>query len=295
MITLDLQLACMFEQARAYCEEEKNLHAMQLYRRILSLKPSVVSGYLELASLYAGMMRHDLAIGLLQNALSIVPGNEELLCTIGEYHLRLAEYDKALEWFHMLELNKDPQIYFNMGLAYIGKNEFMAAEKQFRLTIHIDPRFPRINGLLGEVLLKLNAPLESIRYLKRENNRDPYCSMNHHLLGRAYGMLGHWRQAYTEFTLAVDMDPETAEHWRWCGEALHRLQRNTEAVHYLRKALEIIPGNEIYHQILTQILAGNEAGKAIVSPVQRPPYRDHSEVNEMATKSSKGFPRGKRR
>jgi tetratricopeptide (TPR) repeat protein len=293
MISTDIYLAYLFEQARSYCEEEKNLHAMQLYRQILFLNPALARGYLELASLYATMMNYELAIELLHDGLEILPENEELVFTIGEYYLHLTNYDEALGWFRKLEGKKIPHVHYNTGLALLGKNEFSAAEQQFRLTILLDPDFPRINGLLGEVLVKTNDPVEAIRYLKRESTRDPYYSMNHHFLGVAYATLGHWHQAYGEFTLAVDMDPDVADNWRWCGEALYHLQRYTEAEHYLRKALGLFPGCDKSRSILDRLEAEKDVRSRLLSSGKNASGFDTEDDHFTTNKSSRNMHRGK--
>lgn len=274
MISKELQIVFLFDQARTFREEGKSLHAMQLYRRILSLEPLSPRGYLELSSLYTELMDFQPATKLLQHALTSLPGAEELVYTLGECYLHLARYDDAIAWFRKIEARKIPNVHYNLGLALLGKKEYRAAADQFHLTIDLHPDFPRINGLLGEVFFKMNDPPRAIRHLKREIRRDPYHAANHHYLGLAHAALGDWEHAYDELTLAVDTDPDEAENWRLCGEALCHLHRFTEAEHYVRKALDLSPATKESRELLQRILDGKISLAGIPGPGRQPIPRD---------------------
>jgi Tfp pilus assembly protein PilF len=128
-----------------------------------------------------------------------------------------------------------------MGVAYFYKNNVKLAEEQFRLTLKYDPHFPKINESLGELLIKRRAYAEAIAYLKKGIAADPYSAVNHHLLGVAYNHVYDWKNAYNEFVLAIEMDPNEPANWQLCGEMLIHLKRFDEAEQYVRKALELHP------------------------------------------------------
>ncbi len=292
MISKELQIAFLFDQARMYREEEKSLHAMQLYRRVLALDPLSLRCYLDLSSVYTEMLSYSPAINLLERALTLLPGAEELIYTLGECYLRLTRYDEALTWFRKIEAKKIPYVHYNLGLALLGKKEYRAAAEQFHQTIELQPDFPRIHGLLGEVYLKMNDPLAAIRHLLRETRRDLYHSANHHFLGLAYAALGNWEHAYEELTLAVDTDPDPPENWRLCGEALYHLKRFTEAEHYVRKALEISPASEESLGLLRRIQAVNGPFAHATSSPATPAPRDARGEHVRGESSSEHFQHG---
>ncbi|MBI1804364.1 MAG: tetratricopeptide repeat protein [Ignavibacteriae bacterium] len=239
----EIQLARILDNARSLVEEDKHLHAMQVYHRLLREEPAFLPAYVGLTSLYAELGQFPAIIRLLKRALEYAPGNGELIFLLGSYHLRMEEYDAALSRFKQLAEKKLPQVHFNMGVAYFYKNNIKNAEEQFRLTMKFDPAFPKINESLGELLIKREAYTEAIDFLKRGIAADPYSAVNHHLLGVAYGRLDDWKSASREFILAVDMDPAEAINWQMCGDALHHLKRHQEAEQYLRKSLELDPNS----------------------------------------------------
>ncbi len=237
----EIQIARLLDQARSYVQEEKYLHAIQIYRRLTLSEPEFVLAYRELASVYAEMGQPQAAIGLLQRAEAVLPGNSEVIFLLGMRHLQLEQFDRALSYFKRLAAQKLPQVHFQMATAYFYKGNLTAAEEQFRLTLQLDPLFPRINESLGEVLLQRNAFTDAVHYLRKGIDVDPYSAVNHVLLGTAYARLHDWKKAYQEFIITVDMDPNEYQHWQLCGESLIHLKRYDEAEPYLRKSLELLP------------------------------------------------------
>lgn len=237
----EIQIAQYLDQARSLVEEEKVLHAVQLYSRLIRSEPKFVLPYLELSSLYVDNKQHQAAVALLERAVTVLGDDNEILFHLGNLHVRLQEYDRAISIFKQLVGKKIPQVHFNLGVAYFYKNNVKLAEEHFRLTLKYDPHFPRINESIGELLFKRRAYTEAIDFLKRGIDADPYNAVNHYLLGLTYQKLYNWNKAHAEFVLAIDMDPTEALNWQLCGETLMYLKRFPEAEPYLRKAVELQP------------------------------------------------------
>lgn len=258
----EIQIARLLDQARSFVQEEKVLHAIQIYRRLTLAEPGFVLAYRELASLYAEMGRQDAALALLGRAERHLPGNSEVVFLLGMRHLQMEQYDRALSYFKRLAGRRLPQVHFQMGIAYFYKGNLTAAEDQFRTTLQFDPLFPRINESLGELLIERNSYTDAVHYLQKGVETDPYSAANHFLLGVAYGRLHDWKKAYQEFIVTLDMDPLECQHWLQCGESLIHLKRCDEAEPYLRKALDILPTSVDAMLALCKVLTvkGDAAG-----------------------------------
>jgi tetratricopeptide (TPR) repeat protein len=235
------QLASILDQARSLVEEKKPLHAAQLYLRLIYNESSFLVAYIELSALYAELGQFSAALAILKKADQRNPNNVEIIFLLGNLHLRVDAYDKALGYFKLLVDKKFPQVHFNMGMAYFYQNKIKQAEEQFRLTLKYDPKFPKVNESLGELMIKKQAYTEAIEYLKRGIDLDPYSSINHHLLGVAYSKIYDWKNAYNEFVVAIEMDPNESSNWYPCGEMLMHLKRLDEAEQYVRKAISLVP------------------------------------------------------
>ncbi|MBI4419027.1 MAG: tetratricopeptide repeat protein [Ignavibacteriales bacterium] len=238
----------MLEQARAYVDERKYLHAAQIYNRLTSLSPSMEAAWVELSHVYSELNQYDAAGRILQRAAESSGDPNKILFLLGSLHQKTGEFDQALASYKRLLLQERvlsrrlrSHLHFNIALCYFSKNNLRLAESHFRKVKRVDPHFPKIHESLGELLLRRGAVTESITILKHAIAQDPYSWIGHYLLGLAFSRLREWNQAYEEFVSAIEMDPNEPNGWHMCGEALLSLERYDEAEQYLRKALDLNP------------------------------------------------------
>ncbi len=237
----DPHLQQLFDRARTCVTEEKFLHAVQFYRRILNADSHNEDAYFELSSLYMKMKNPSAARLVLDEALHNCGENAEMLFAIGTLHLQQGDSSKALEFFKKLEAARTPDVYFSMGLAYSNQKNHRYAEKYFRLVYHYDPTFPKIQEILGELLLQRKAYAEAISFLHRALELDQYSWVAHYLLGQCYAGIYNWKAAFEEFIVSIDMGANDAQVWQRCGQCLLQLSRYDEAEQYLNKALGLDP------------------------------------------------------
>jgi tetratricopeptide (TPR) repeat protein len=237
----DIQIMRMLDQARSLIEEEKYLHAMQVYRRLLSASPDFLEGYFELSGLFTELGELTAALTLLEKAYALFPDNADLMLQMGDLNFRTGSFDGALTWYRRLLGLRLPVVHYKMGIAYFAKGNLPLAEEQFGIALKLDPAFPKLYESLGELLLEKGEYTQASEMLRKGIHQDPYRSHAHFLLGEAYNRLLQWHRAYDEFVIATDMDPENAAYWQKCGEALFQLERYREAEPYLRKSLELAP------------------------------------------------------
>lgn len=241
MRTNEMYISRAFDQARSLIEEEKYLHAAQVYLRLLQQEPELLAGYLELSSLYADCGHLSAARLVLTQADVVVHGHPTVVLRLATILINMEEYDKALTQLKRLEGHKLPEVHCTMGVVLDLKNNIKRAEEQFRYALRLDPDFPGLNEHLGEILMKREAHTEAVEVLKRAVILDPYSATGHHLLGVAFSRLYDWRKAYKQFCVAIEMAPDDPLNWQMCGECLMRMNRFADAEPYLQKALELRP------------------------------------------------------
>ena len=241
-------LSQWLEQARTLVEERKLLHALQLYYKITAAAPSLDIAWVELAYVQYELKQYPAAEKTLLKAVSTSEEPQEILFLVGNLYLKLGQYPKALTFYKRLlgqqqTLIKDLRAHlnFNTALAYYYRDNIRLAEIHFRATRRIDPRFPKINESLGELLLRRGALAEAVECLKDAVAHEQDSWIGHYMLGTAYAKMYDWRRAHDEFAIAVEMDPNEPRAWLMCGEALLALHKLDEAERYLRKALELNP------------------------------------------------------
>jgi len=241
-------LATWLEQARSLVDERKLLHALQLYHKLTEASPELDIAWVELAYVQFELKQYEAAEKTLLRAVSTSTEPQEILFLVGNLYLKLGQYQKALTYYKKLlgeqkTLNNDLRAHlnFNTALAYYYKENIRLAEIHFRATRRIDPRFPKINESLGELLLRRGAFAEAVECLKEAIATEQYSWIAHYMLGSAYAKMYDWRKAHDEFVIAIDMDPNEPRAWHMCGESLLSLHRLDEAERYLQKALEMNP------------------------------------------------------
>jgi protein O-GlcNAc transferase len=237
----DARINSYLDQARAFVNEGKTLHAIQVYRQVIVGSPVRPEPYLELASLYEDMKQFTAAERILSEGLEQCSQTGKILYRLGMLCLRFEQYERAVGYLRPLEKTKLPQVHFNLGVAYFSLGNLPRAEKHLAITLKYDPQFPKINETIGDLLIRRKAFSEAVRYLRRGIQIDPYSSTSHYLLGLAYQGLYDWKNASEEFATAIDMDPKDVRAWESCGKVLINLGRLEEAESYLRKALELDP------------------------------------------------------
>jgi tetratricopeptide (TPR) repeat protein len=244
----ELKLAAMLDLARAFADEGKYLHALQLYRRVVENAPALVVGWMELAEVYTEMRQFDAAERVLLEARAVATDKNEITFLLGNLNLKRERYDRALSFYRELLEEKTTlpsktkaHLLFNVGLVHFYRKNMKAAEEYFRSVLRLDQRFPKIHESLGELLIRRGAFAEAVSVLKTAIVHDPYSWIGHYLLGVAYMRMFDWRHAYDELVTAIEMDPREPTAWQLCGEVLIALQQLDEAEQYLRKALELNP------------------------------------------------------
>ena len=238
----------LLEQARSYVEDGKSLHAIQVYKRLINAAPGLNEPWIELFKIYCQLQRFDTAEKLLLESLDFVPEKKEITFLLGVLHLQTHDHLRALTYFRQLQENEtvldsefQSRVHFNLGLLYVQMHRWGLAEHHLRKTRQLNPEFPKIDEALSEILLRRGHVREVIEVLQAGLSKDPYSWLGHYLLGIAFSRTRQWRNAYEEFVVATDMDPNEPRSWQKCGECLIALRELDQAEHYLRKALELNP------------------------------------------------------
>jgi tetratricopeptide (TPR) repeat protein len=238
----------LLEQARSYVEEGKSLHAIQVYRQLITASPGLAEPWVELFKVYCQLQSFDSAGKLLLESLEFVAEKKEIIFLLGVLHLQTHDNHRALTYFRQLQDSEtvldsefQSRVHFNLGLVYVQMHRWGLAEHHLRKARQLNPEFPKIDEALSEILLRRGHTREVIEILQAALSKDPYSWLGHYLLGIAFSRARQWKSAYEEFVVATDMDPNEPRSWQKCGECLIALRELDQAEHYLRKALELNP------------------------------------------------------
>jgi tetratricopeptide (TPR) repeat protein len=167
------------------------------------------------------------------------------------------QYDEAVELLRAgIRLYPDVvELQVGMGYARLAREEYAWARRAFEVALVGDPEHEEALAGLGESLLKLGQRGAALGCFDRvlafgfEEDLDLVLQM-----GRALFRESLLEPARRYFELAVRAHPDSAEAAACVGYAAHRLAREPDALHWLRRALEIEPRHEEARIYLANLL-----------------------------------------
>jgi tetratricopeptide (TPR) repeat protein len=165
-------------------------------------------------------------IAILDPLVERDPENRAVLYVLGTALMRDRQYERGQRVLdRILRQGDSAEAHLVLALASREANDDIAAEKELRRALELDPSLPTANGTLGDVLVRMGEGVAAVEALRRELELNPNHFDSHLLLG-----------------LLLRQDSKT-----------------DEAMAHLRKALALRPGDAgVRYQIaLVEIAAGD--------------------------------------
>jgi tetratricopeptide (TPR) repeat protein len=202
---------------------------------------------------------------------------------MGLSYLGERNYSSAL--FDLTEAEKldpeNPDVLYNLALAYVGKKRPDLAEARFLKAILLKPGFSAARNDLGVAYLDLkrwdsaiqqfkivkddlfydnneNAAInlglaylgkgdytkarEELQAVAERNPRNPVARLS---LGRVWFALDNTEQAIIEYNKALSIHQDYGNAYYYLGQAQLKLNRINDALASFKEAVRLIPGNEI--------------------------------------------------
>jgi len=211
--------------------------AVTQYRAALSLRPSAVAVRYNLAiALYKGVHFREAAaeleavlkakpdhpqapllladcrlllgewkqvIAILDPLLERDPDDKAVLYMLGTALMRDRQYERGQRVLdRILRQGDSAEAHLVLALASREANDDIAAEKELRRALELDPSLPTANGTLGDVLVRMGEGAAAVAALERELELNPNHFDSHLLLGlllrqesKTDEAMGHLRKA----------------------------------------------------------------------------------------------------
>ena len=207
--------------------------------------------YLQLGKLYAAQELYEKAIETYLEALEFSPENPELLTTVGLLYLRTGENFRAFDYLgNSLTLDpKDPrtilaagsiiqdhhdfdvalskyrvaaqqtpnsaQLWNNVGMAFFGKQNYIAAISCLRRALYLAPFEWIIPYNLGLVFLHTEQYASAFHYLSASINFKPDFASSYIYLGVCLSRLDDFENACSAYEKAIRMDQDHIFHFNY--------------------------------------------------------------------------------
>ena len=210
------------ELAEAYMAERQYTVALQELLKAEKLDPDNALIQNDLGLVHLVKERTDLSVKHLKRAIAIKPDYAEAINNLATALLQKKEWDEAIFYLNQLTGNliyTTPQYaLLNLGWAYFNKQDYIRAEKYYKLAIkHYQDGFPK-----------------DISYIKALGG-----------LGRTYTATGDLPKALSIFSRAVKFAPSYPQTYFFMAQAYEKAGRPQEANIAYLKVIEIAPDSEI--------------------------------------------------
>jgi arylsulfatase A-like enzyme/Tfp pilus assembly protein PilF len=235
----------MVHQAEMYEFQGNYQEAAKIFEKILSIRPTTPSSYVNLALVYAKAKKFDEAIQVLEKGIQKIPDSEILLSRLGHTYLVLGRSKKAIESMQAV-LKINPR-YFDALLAsawilgIMGKKEEALSYYKKALEIEPENKFLRMNYAINLATSGMfDEAIEFYNSLKIEYPDDYQIYQN---LGITYGNLGDLDKSVENLERAISIHPTPFSYLN-LAVALRKKGELREAIHYLKLYLKNAQGED---------------------------------------------------
>jgi tetratricopeptide (TPR) repeat protein len=152
----------------------QNQAAADAFGATLARSPWYLSAYLGRAAAYQELGLYDRADSDLRSALSIAPGNTELLMSLGRLDARRGRLDQAIgDYRQAAEQNPTlAEAWYDIGEIYSRRGQYDAAIEAFRSCSAKNPRHPRVNLAMGEAYEQKGIYEMAVEFYQRAASLD---------------------------------------------------------------------------------------------------------------------------
>ncbi len=224
-----------------YLENGKIAKAKKAISLGLSQHPSSVNLKLLQVEVLVFEDRLEKADDLLAQLHAIEPENEEIYIQKANILSKQNEHFKAIELLSMaLEYTSDEADVFSLiGMEYLFMDDFENAKINFMRCLEVDNQDYSALYNIIYCFDFLDQHEEAIEYLNMFLDKNPYCEVAWHQVGKQYFDLKEYEKALAAFDFAIISDEYFIGAYLEKGKVLEKLKRYNEAIENYRITLEL--------------------------------------------------------
>ncbi len=166
----------------------------------------------DLGIAYMGKEIFDLAENHFKRAVALKPDYIQAQNNLGAAYLKQKKYDQAIELYRQFSKNllyMTPHFAFsNMGWAYLGKKDYILAEKNFSKALHLEPDFINAVHGLALTLLESGETYQAEALLQKKLKKLPQASILYADLAKAYEQMNQPARAQAAWKKVLVLTPE---------------------------------------------------------------------------------------
>ncbi len=190
-----------------------------------------------------GIKDFDNAKPLIEEALKEAPDNIELLKLAGLTDVNLELWFTARTHFETVVKfePEDATSWFYLAKCYEKLADFTSAKNAYIKVIELRGEYMEAYQSICIILLRLNEPLEAVKYAQRASELDADNYIYDFIIGTAYMKNKEFANAQEPLVKALEKDPDNLGTLNSLGTCYMAQGKSTEAIQTYKKALEINP------------------------------------------------------
>lgn len=241
-------------------QQGDHARSVELIRRAVALRPNVAAFHANLAEAYRALGDSERAVGCCRTALQLSPGYPEALCNLGAALQDLGRPAEAIDPLRRaLEAQPNSVVTLNnLGIALRDLGQRDEAYAHFRRAVELEPGFALARTNLGQMLLDLGQSDEALSQCEEAVRLQPNLAALHHNLGNALRALDRLVEARAAYLDALRLKPDLALAQVHLGLILQREGQLDDALVWLKKAVELEPGNITFWEYLAELYGAME-------------------------------------
>ncbi len=153
----DSKINELFQQARLLQKSREIKKAIEVYLRILSIKPADKKAHVSIATAYFQLQQYPEAIKHFEEVTRLAPTDASPYINMGAIYNRMGEYKQALNVLRkaIQKDKKSADAFYNMGIAHKGLNQLSMAVTAYKQAIVFDNEMVDAHFNLGNVYLEM--------------------------------------------------------------------------------------------------------------------------------------------
>ena len=229
------------EIANHYIENGKMALARKAVKLGLDQHPDSSNLWLYKAEIFIFEDKFDKAEELLDELLELEPHNEEIFIQKANILSKKDRHSEAVALLEIaLEYTDDPSdVYSLIGMEYLFLEDLQKAKYSFMQCLEVDDQ--DYSALYNVIYCFefLEEHKEAIDYLNLFLDKNPYCEVAWHQIGKQYFDLKQLDKALAAFDFAIISDDRFVGAYLEKGKVLEKLGRVNEAIECYQMTLDL--------------------------------------------------------
>jgi len=266
-IELKYSIEQKLKSAKEYESSGLNLHAVQIYYKIINENPSYAEANFLLAELFEKQGNIISAKNILSDYLELNPDDTFFRISFAKFLMRYSFWEDVIEVIQPIDINEEPVAAFFLGYSYYKLKDYNLAKINFQHFIKSGIKEELLQETyiyLAKTEIELKNFESALHYAKESEMVYSNSWELNLVLAIIHYNLSMDSHAVASVEKALKLNPGEPVVYQWLGRIYLKINEFSKAEHYFFKYTEMVehPEPEIYSLLGETYLKTNQTEKA---------------------------------